>query len=92
MVVKYLWSNNSVCEKFEKQKKPFNTLKGFFCLLSHQDSNLDRQNQKLQCYHYTIRQSLLLKLLGLKRCKGKEIFRPMQYFAAKFGYLAIKRK
>ena len=59
MVVKYLWSNNSVCEKFEKQKKPFNTLKGFFCLLSHQDSNLDRQNQKLQCYHYTMRQSFV---------------------------------
>lgn len=63
-----------------------------FLLLSYEDSNLDRQNQKLQCYHYTIRQSLLLKPLGLKRCKGKEIFRPMQYFAAKFGYLAIKRK
>lgn len=29
--------------------------------LSYQDSNLDRQNQKLQCYHYTIRQSLLPK-------------------------------
>jgi hypothetical protein len=27
-------------------------------LLSHQDSNLVRQNQKLQCYHYTMRQSL----------------------------------
>lgn len=26
-------------------------------MLSYQDSNLDRQNQKLQCYHYTIRQS-----------------------------------
>ena len=26
--------------------------------LSHQDSNLVRQNQKLQCYHYTMRQSL----------------------------------
>ncbi len=25
--------------------------------LSYEDSNLDRQNQKLQCYHYTIRQS-----------------------------------
>ena len=28
-----------------------------FLMLSYQDSNLDRQNQKLQCYHYTIRQS-----------------------------------
>lgn len=25
--------------------------------LSYQDSNLDKQNQKLLCYHYTIRQS-----------------------------------
>ena len=30
--------------------------------LSYQDSNLDRQNQKLQCYHYTIRQSVVPKL------------------------------
>lgn len=27
--------------------------------LSHQDSNLDKQNQKLLCYHYTMRQSKL---------------------------------
>ena len=27
-------------------------------MLSNKDSNLDRQNQNLQCYHYTIRQSL----------------------------------
>ena len=29
-----------------------------FFMLSYLDSNQDRQNQKLQCYHYTIRQSL----------------------------------
>gem|GEM_PF-4169276 len=28
-----------------------------FFKLSYPDSNQDRQNQKLQCYHYTIRQS-----------------------------------
>lgn len=28
--------------------------------LSYPDSNQDRQNQKLQCYHYTIRQSMTL--------------------------------
>ena len=39
-----------------------------FLLLSHQDSNLDRQNQKLQCYHYTMRQSYALSL-SQKRCK-----------------------
>lgn len=26
-------------------------------MLSYQDSNLDKQNQNLLCYHYTIRQS-----------------------------------
>lgn len=26
--------------------------------LAYQDSNLDRQNQNLQCYHYTISQYL----------------------------------
>lgn len=34
-------------------------------LLSHEDSNLDRQNQKLQCYHYTIRQSSQPRLIVL---------------------------
>ena len=29
--------------------------------LSYLDSNQDRQNQKLQCYHYTIRQSCVPK-------------------------------
>ena len=28
-----------------------------FLLLSHEDSNLDKQNQNLLCYHYTIGQS-----------------------------------
>ena len=28
-------------------------------LLSYQDSNLDKQNQNLMCYHYTIGQTLL---------------------------------
>ena len=34
-----------------------NHLSDCFSPLSYEDSNLDRQNQKLQCYHYTIRQS-----------------------------------
>ncbi len=43
-------------------------------VLSYQDSNLDRQNQKLQCYHYTIRQSSLPRVQALKQCKVKEFF------------------
>ena len=31
-------------------------------VLSYQDSNLDKQNQKLLCYHYTIRQSSCIQL------------------------------
>lgn len=34
--------------------------------LSYQDSNLDKQNQKLLCYHYTIGQK--------SKCKVTEIF------------------
>ena len=30
-------------------------------LLTHQDSNLERQNQNLLCYHYTIVQSVARK-------------------------------
>ena len=29
-------------------------------MLDYQDSNLDKQNQNLLCYHYTIVQSLVL--------------------------------
>ena len=33
-------------------------IKGFpIFMLSYQDSNLDKQNQNLLCYHYTIGQS-----------------------------------
>ena len=38
-----------------------------FCWLDYQDSNLDKQNQNLLCYHYTIVQSLCAFLE--KRCK-----------------------
>ena len=50
-------------EQTSSNKKPRNHLDYralSFRLLSHQDSNLDRQNQKLQCYHYTMRQSFVL--------------------------------
>ena len=34
-------------------------IKSCSLLLTHQDSNLERQNQNLLCYHYTIGQSEL---------------------------------
>ena len=49
-------------------------------MLSYQDSNLDRQNQKLQCYHYTIRQSLSSSSLPVRKTRrsvsAKLIFFP----------------
>ena len=43
---------------FKQEKQQYKKLYCCFLLLSHKDSNLVRQNQKLQCYHYTMRQSL----------------------------------
>ena len=34
----------------------YNYYKSKTFLLSNEDSNLDKQNQNLLCYHYTIRQ------------------------------------
>ena len=43
-------------------------MSGSACIrLSYVDSNHDRQNQKLQCYHYTIRQSIAAKAEALNR-------------------------
>ena len=71
----------------------------FDWLLDYQDSNLDKQNQNLLCYHYTIVQTYVLSVK--KRCKDRglqanlQIFRLLFYFAtlqiAEF-YFAISRK
>ena len=42
------------------------------CWLDYQDSNLDKQNQNLLCYHYTIVQSLCAFLE--KRCKDNAFY------------------
>ena len=39
-------------------------------VLSYQDSNLDKQNQNLLCYHYTIRQSYSLRHIPAERPKA----------------------
>lgn len=64
--------------------------------LSYQDSNLDKQNQKLLCYHYTIGQTFkpsrrLLKLPkkrhSLKRrCKGNRFLVFRQIFTLIFFF------
>ena len=85
------------CAKWYVGKKEKRWLKWISVVLklSYQDSNLDRQNQKLQCYHYTIRQSSLPKTSVLKRCKGTHNIFVVQIFLQLFWnifYLAISKK
>ena len=47
-----------------------------FLLLSYLDSNQDKQNQNLLCYHYTIGQSSVLSVK--KRCKDNGFLFSMQ--------------
>ena len=48
--------------EYKKNKKGENFRFLLFCWLDYQDSNLDKQNQNLLCYHYTIVQSSALSL------------------------------
>ncbi len=50
--------------------------------LDYQDSNLDKQNQNLLCYHYTIVQTLGLSVK--KRCKDRELSAYLQTFGCFF--------
>ena len=47
--------------------------------LAHKDSNLNKQNQNLLCYRYTMSQCLK------KRCKGNLVFLTAQGFFRFFG-------
>lgn len=55
--------------------------------LSYQDSNLDKQNQKLLCYHYTIGQTYALSVK--KRCKDRGLYRNIQIFRDYFFILSL---
>ena len=47
-------------------------------LLFYQDSNLDKQDQNLLCYHYTIGQAIALSVK--KRCKDNAMQAIFQIF------------
>ena len=57
-------------------------------LLDYQDSNLDKQNQNLLCYHYTIVQTYVLSVK--KRCKDRGLQANLQIFYSLF-YLAASQ-
>ena len=60
-----------------KEKAPKIVSSGL-SLLVHQDSNLDKQYQKLLCYHYTMDQTCCS--FFQKRCKDMEIGCNLQIF------------
>ena len=71
-----------------ERKSPERCLFQGFSSLDYQDSNLDKQNQNLLCYHYTIVQSLCAFLR--KRCKDTFF---LQYIPNIFAlFFAIKCK
>ncbi len=55
-------------------KKKDSKFSSLFDWLAYQDSNLDKQNQNLLCYHYTISQYLCAMDYFQKRCKDKHYF------------------
>ena len=82
-VVPLYWHNSYTNEKSSDNHR----LSELFSL-DYQDSNLDKQNQNLLCYHYTIVQSLCA-FLG-KRCKDTFF---LQYIPNIFAlFFAIKCK
>ena len=63
--------------------------RAFLCLLlDYQDSNLDKQNQNLLCYHYTIVQTYVLSVK--KRCKDRGLQANLQIFRSLFYVLSRK--
>ncbi len=56
-------------------------------MLSYQDSNLDKQNQKLLCYHYTIGQAIALSVK--KRCKDNAMQAIFQIFFRLFCIISL---
>ena len=63
-VVPLYWHNSYTNEKSSDNHR----LSELFSL-DYQDSNLDKQNQNLLCYHYTIVQTFFV--FSRKRCKDK---------------------
>ena len=78
-VVPLYWHNSYTNEKSSDNHR----LSELFSL-DYQDSNLDKQNQNLLCYHYTIVQTYALSVK--KRCKDRSMSRNMQIFRDIFSY------
>ena len=69
-----------------RKKSPERCLFRGFSSLDYQDSNLDKQNQNLLCYHYTIVQTYVLSVK--KRCKDRGLQANLQIFRSLFYILS----
>ena len=69
-----------------ERKSPERCLFQGFSSLDYQDSNLDKQNQNLLCYHYTIVQTYVLSVK--KRCKDRGLQANLQIFRSLFYVLS----
>ena len=80
-VVPLYWHNSYTNEKSSDNHR----LSELFSL-DYQDSNLDKQNQNLLCYHYTIVQTYALSVK--KRCKDRGLQANLQIFRSLFYVLS----
>ena len=64
--------------KIQTIKKALKKKSSGLSMLVHQDSNLDKQYQKLLCYHYTMDQTCWA--FSQKRCKDMETILYLQIF------------
>ena len=65
-----------------KEKRNLERLRS--SLLGYPDSNQERQDQNLQCYHYTISQYPCNRVLSDCECKGTAKFCNLQIFSQLF--------
>ena len=82
----FILSPKYVSKEYIKEKSILDFLQNAFNLLGYSDSNQEKQDQNLLCYHYTIAQNLLFcqphLILTVQRYNFFIIY---QYFGAFFS-------
>ena len=59
-------SSKYVSKEYIKEKSILDFLQNAFNLLGYSDSNQEKQDQNLLCYHYTIAQTYIYGILSMK--------------------------
>ena len=85
-LIRFILSSKYVSKEYIKEKSILDFLQNAFNLLGYSDSNQEKQDQNLLCYHYTIAQNLLFcqphLILTVQRYNFFIIY---QYFGAFFS-------